>query len=559
MRYLLSVLTQLPSGDGEIGAAGGRVFIMDNALWRSDGTARGTYVVRNFLYTHGPGAELDGVFYFGADDGIYGDELWRSDGTVKGTQRLSDIVPGPGDSQIHGLITLNHSVLFQARSSTDDSGTLWTSRGTARTTKPVRDTGWFARPTALDGKIFFRTTHETDDSFSADLWVSDGTRKGTKRFWTDEDNRSLELVPLHGQYFFNSVSYLMATDGTRAGTRIVHGSKLDSAEGANITSGLIEAGGRLFCISTTVRAGRVPEGSELWVSDGTSSGTRELLETTDSKVLGTTAKVGDTVFFTVTAPAVQLWKSDGTKDGTVLVRNFDPNSVIDQPVNFGGMLYFTTTDYERLALWQSDGTPDGTRQIASLDEYVAQGDLSIAGGKLFLRADGLEGGGAIYAVHAQIPKVTGGTSKNKGLRIAGTRGRDVIKLEMEHERLRISLGGVDRVIPSANISTITIDTRDGNDEVHLAAGVPPVIIRGGKGNDLIVGGDGDDVLSGGDGNDTIKGGQGNDVLSGGPGDDVMLGRDGFRDVFYAGPGIDTVIGDPATTWNEQLFDVERLG
>src|SRR5215470_13490796 len=38
--------------------------------------------------------ELDGALYFHASDGIHGSELWRSDGTAAGTFMLSDVCPG---------------------------------------------------------------------------------------------------------------------------------------------------------------------------------------------------------------------------------------------------------------------------------------------------------------------------------------------------------------------------------------------------------------------------------------------------------------------------------
>jgi ELWxxDGT repeat protein len=38
---------------------------------------------------------VDGVLYFYADDGVHGKELWRSDGSANGTTMVKDICPGP--------------------------------------------------------------------------------------------------------------------------------------------------------------------------------------------------------------------------------------------------------------------------------------------------------------------------------------------------------------------------------------------------------------------------------------------------------------------------------
>jgi ELWxxDGT repeat protein len=63
-------------------------FVADNGvngyeLWRSDGTAAGTVLVKDIL----PGLEtsypssltnINGVLYFGANNGVHGREVWRN-------------------------------------------------------------------------------------------------------------------------------------------------------------------------------------------------------------------------------------------------------------------------------------------------------------------------------------------------------------------------------------------------------------------------------------------------------------------------------------------------
>src|SRR5262245_6037684 len=61
-------------------------------LWRSDGTAAGTWMVKDInLVTTSVGpvllTEFNGELAFTADDGINGRELWLSDGTTAGTRR----------------------------------------------------------------------------------------------------------------------------------------------------------------------------------------------------------------------------------------------------------------------------------------------------------------------------------------------------------------------------------------------------------------------------------------------------------------------------------------
>ena len=73
-------------------------------LWRSDGTRRGTRMVKDINpgqrpCCRGQGASSDPfaltavgrTLYFVADDGIHGSELWRSNGTARGTRMVKDI------------------------------------------------------------------------------------------------------------------------------------------------------------------------------------------------------------------------------------------------------------------------------------------------------------------------------------------------------------------------------------------------------------------------------------------------------------------------------------
>jgi ELWxxDGT repeat protein len=89
--------------DGYSASDGGHGF----ELWRSDGTAEGTFMIKDihpatneyhvFSLTATPEA-----FYFSAEDGVHGPELWRSDGTAEGTVLVEDIRTGAeGSSPSH--------------------------------------------------------------------------------------------------------------------------------------------------------------------------------------------------------------------------------------------------------------------------------------------------------------------------------------------------------------------------------------------------------------------------------------------------------------------------
>lgn len=93
-------------------------------LWATDGTSAGTVLVSDIapgppgyfdLYlAEGRGAMFQGEFYFGYDDGIHGYELWRTDGSAAGTKLVADVWPNPGASNVSYLVTMGDALYFVA-------------------------------------------------------------------------------------------------------------------------------------------------------------------------------------------------------------------------------------------------------------------------------------------------------------------------------------------------------------------------------------------------------------------------------------------------------------
>ncbi len=173
----------------------GSLFFLANDLvhgrepWISDGTAAGTVLVRDVnpgaasAATTAPQlfAALDGALLFMLDDGSSGGELWRSDGTASGTVLVRDINPGPNGSSVFRPTTVGDVVFFGA-----DDGIhgveLWRSDGTESGTFLVKDIrpgppssslGWL---TGLGDRLYFSAS---DGIHGDELWMSDGTEEGT--------------------------------------------------------------------------------------------------------------------------------------------------------------------------------------------------------------------------------------------------------------------------------------------------------------------------------------------------------------------------------------------
>src|SRR5262245_19835724 len=150
-----------------------------NTHQESPGIGFGSGIVSGFT-------EVGGIAFFGADDGNVGRELWRSDGTAAGTFLVKDIRPNIGFPIGSNPIELTNvgSTLFFSAGDTDGGEELWKSNGTTAGTIRVKDINpgpGHSSPsflTDVGGRLFFSAT---DDSGDTELWKSDGTTAGTVR------------------------------------------------------------------------------------------------------------------------------------------------------------------------------------------------------------------------------------------------------------------------------------------------------------------------------------------------------------------------------------------
>lgn len=242
--------------------------------------------------------------FFAASDSEHGEELWVTDGTPAGTKLVKDIIAGPGSADITWLTRFNDKVVFSAN--TDDYGIeLWISDGTEAGTYMVKDINEVGNSepvgfTQLNetqfvfGAFNFESDPNGDGSGQKWLYVSDGTEEGTKLvkqckvLYPGQDNNSERHAPymrVGRKVFFKADNAeetaggeLWVTDGTESGTYMVKNINMqNNGKGDAAIDHMLNYGNtKLF-----FKAWSQESGNEPWCSDGTEAGTYEIANTVD--------------------------------------------------------------------------------------------------------------------------------------------------------------------------------------------------------------------------------------------------------------------------------------
>lgn len=155
-----------------------------NGLWRTNGTAAGTVLLRELSFSGGDASftQVGNLLFFIAYDSEHGTELWRTDGTVEGTVLLRDIANGTNSSE-PSLLTAANGVLFFTARDGEHGRELWRSDGSADGTilvRDIKDGVDSSNPSSLlaaGGRLFFAAG---DGEHGTELWESDGTAGGTR-------------------------------------------------------------------------------------------------------------------------------------------------------------------------------------------------------------------------------------------------------------------------------------------------------------------------------------------------------------------------------------------
>ncbi|HEV7671298.1 MAG TPA: hypothetical protein VGS22_22500 [Thermoanaerobaculia bacterium] len=276
----------------------------------------------------GPGVGVGRIALFPADDLVHGRELFATDGTKSGTHLVADInrnlEPNPEFFPPH-----------------PEYGPELAGVG--------------SDPTDLvraGSNVFFVAD---DGRTGRELWVTNGTRRGTRRLTDLVRGRASssphDLVAVGDALYFFAPNPggaardgLYKSDGTEAGTILV-----SDLSGGSQARDLTLVRGKLFF------AAFLPEtGTELWTSEGTAATTRSVTDLRPgprgSQPQNLKA-VGARVVFAAEdgTSGLEPWSSDGTREGTVRLGDIAPGVAASSPGPFSvanGQILFGADDGE---------------------------------------------------------------------------------------------------------------------------------------------------------------------------------------------------------------------
>ncbi len=390
-------------------SSGSQIASLD--LWRSDGTSAGTYRVAvvhpssaDFSELQSPVFEKVGAYVvYISSNSEHGSQLWSSDGTSANTVRLTNAAK-PANAAYQVAIPIgvkaDRGYFTISDGANADTWSVWETDGTPEGTRTVAGLpamdhahAGLTRVAGEAEKIFFNTYRDAQGSISS----------------YDPAARKVVLLregmgfASYGHFYDGSLLYFSHTDpvigeepwvsdGTPGGTRLL--ADMHAQSMSDLGSGpheLVELDGRLYFVADDGVHGR-----ELWVSDGTSSGTNLLVDIypglDSSNPNHLVAANGSLLFFASDHTGVfggtsRLMRLDPDTGAVERLSDLAPQAAVDdpltsacrqdEPVMMRGSVYFAAQDGWDLELWRSDGTAEGTVQVANLNRDLSSMPCSL--------------------------------------------------------------------------------------------------------------------------------------------------------------------------------------
>ncbi len=356
--------------------------------------------------------EYNGELLFAANDGANGMELWKSDGTEVGTQIFNTTNANTDSGNPKNFYKFNGLVYYN--SVRTNAGTeLYATDGATSTVFAEINLFGNANPSSFkefNNSLIFSAIYGdvSSNNYGQELFGFDGTQwSNLNDIFIKDINTTVisansnhssspdSFVELNGLLLFSAASIanngdreLWVSNGTNSGTNLL----LDINVGVSSSnpSELIFFNNKIYFSADDGVNGR-----ELWVTDGTVNGTmmvQDLFPNGSGNPTGLTV-YNNFLIFTANNPStgVEAFKMTASENITLL-QNINPGSGSSAPFGytvFNGDLYFAADNGSGIELWKSGGFPSNTNLLADINpsgESTPQG-FTEYNGKLYFNAD----------------------------------------------------------------------------------------------------------------------------------------------------------------------------
>jgi ELWxxDGT repeat protein len=441
-------------------------------LYVSDGTAAGTQPLGTNVFSPQNLTAVGSTLFFsaGASPTNSNIELFKSNGSSAGTSMVAEINAGPASSEPRNLLNVNGTLFFSANNGAANGRQIW--KTTTNPLQPVQrlsslqvqgfpgaNIGEIAH---LNGTVFF-TAHSGFPATGFQLHRVN--QVGTSQL--NPVAIAQNLTACNGRLFFTQT----AQNGAIISFVTANSNVVTDLRSFPVLPGEDNFFPKNFTVLGTTlffNAGTSLSGRELWHSDGTANGTKEVQDFLPGSVGSNPSDLcvfGNSLLFASTSTSEanemrrfvlgnniifnfanigragsfpteftgmrqktyfaadngvdgrELWVSDGTEAGTQMLKNINPNGASSNPDNFivvtsGGvsMLFFVADNGTHgRELWKSDGTADGTVRISDIAPNGGNagiGNMTNVNGRLhFTAVSGFSTGDRIFRTNTALTGV----------------------------------------------------------------------------------------------------------------------------------------------------------
>lgn len=435
------------------------------------GTGETVRLADNFqttgIYPNNLGSS-DSHIYFSARHPDLGYELYRVGPDSKTPEFVKDVVPGAKNTAPYEFLTFNNYVFFLGFSETS--------------------TGIYK----IDGLSVEKVYDAGINDFRAPNRLRELSKTDNRLFGVTEINlvRYNDLTGNTDEFL--SLGNIIELATTRSKAYVITGNNItdyvlwvceESGDPVKIgedlfkdVSDLFPLGDQIYFTARTLATGR-----ELWVSDGSVTGThavadlnqgpasafpnpvRTYVSTTSANIFTT---LNNELLFTASdgVHGSELWKTNGTSEGTVLIKDINPGGEGSIPRNFypdGEKIYFSAyqpeTGYE---LWSSDGTESGTTIALNLGpgSYGSSpANIHVVDQRLFFTAYSPESGNQLWGFDNTITSTEESQSPPEALFLYPNPAQQVILFSSPLENVEIkSVTGQTLLFYKGHLQTINV-------------------------------------------------------------------------------------------------------